>query len=160
MEENRKPMRRVAELATVGAEIYRLGVGYDHQHAWRGVLETSFVSFAAMITEVAAKEKLTVGRALAWAITRDLGPMAEFGEVALHQRRAAAYEADCASWKAQSDAVKNGRWQLKSPSRGQRMLMIRMSHILDVPLPGNVSRGQAAEWIARHGGNPSYSKDF
>ena len=152
-------MRRVAELATVGAEAYRLGIGYDQRHAWRGVLETSFLTFAVIMTEAAAKDELTVGEALAWAVTNDLGPLTEFGEAALHQRRATAYEADCASWKAQSDAVKRGRWRPKSPTREQRMLMIRMSHNLKVLLPGDITRGEAADWIEQHGDNPNYSKE-
>jgi len=160
MDEKKLPMRRVTELATVGAEVYRLGIGYDQRHAWRGVLETTLASFVAVVAGADAEDNLTVGQALAWIVTRDVGPLSEFGEAALHQRRAAAYGANCASWDAQPPAVKQGPWQRKSPSRGQRMLMIRMSRILDVPLPGNVSRGEAAEWIARHGGNPNYSKDI
>jgi len=159
MEERKRPMRRVAELATVGAELHRRGIGYDQRHAWRGLLETPFASFAAMIALAGAESDFTVGDALAWIVTRDLGPLAEFGEAALHQRRAAAYEADCASWEAQPAAVKNGRWRHKCPTRDQRMLMIRMSHRLNVPLPGDVSSGEAAEWIAQHGGNPNYNKE-
>lgn len=159
MEETKRPMRRVAELASSGAEIYRLGIHYEHHHAWRGVLETPFESFAAMIAKAATKEGLTVGQALAWVVTRDLGALAAFGEAALHERRAAAYEADCASWEAQPREVKDGQWRRKGPTRGQRMLMIRMSLSLSLPLPGDLTRGEAAAWIARHGGNPNYSKE-
>lgn len=159
MDENEPPMRRVAELATIGAELYRLGIGYKHRHAWRGVLETPFQSFAAQIAGPAAEDEVTVGRALAWIVTGDLGPLAAFGEAALHERRAAAYDADCASWQAQPPEVKGGRWRRKTPTRGQRMLMIRMSHVLGLELPGDVTRGEAATWIARHGGNPNYSKE-
>lgn len=159
MNENKNPMRRVAILATLGAEPYRLGIRYEHRDAWRGALEMGIDGFSAIITKIEGQADLTVGSVLAMIVTSDLGPLAQFGEATLHQRRADAYDADCASWEAQPAKMKEGTWRGKVPSRNQRMLMIRMAITLNVPLPGDVTRGEAADWITGHGGNPNYSKE-
>lgn len=159
MTTNKKGMRRVAILATLGAEIYRLGIGYDDRNAWRGLLEMCLDDFRAMITRIEASEKVTVGAVLAGIVTRDLGALGDFGQAALFQRQTDAYHADCANWNAQSNGLKAGSWRSKPPTREQRMLMIRMSHSLAVSLPGEVNRGQAADWIAAQGGNPRFSKE-
>lgn len=159
MDENNKPMKRLRILATLGAEANRLGIGYEHRDAWRGVLEMSIKEFGNLVAQMEDQASLTVGAVLAVIVTSDLGPLAQFGEAALHQRRADAYEADCASWEAQPAKTKEGTWRGKGPTRGQRMLMIRMSRVLNVPLPGDVTRGEAADWIDRQGGNPNYSKE-
>lgn len=153
------PPRRVAILAGLGAEIHRLGIGYDDQDAWRGVLEMSLPDFIALFSPYESSADWKVGAALAHVVKSDLGALESFGEAALHERQADAYRADCESWEAQSDSVKRGPWRKKPPSRQQRMLMIRMSNSLQVPLPEDITRGEAALWIAAHGGNPRFKKE-
>lgn len=159
MNKNKQTRTRGLILATLGAELGRLNIGYEHRDTLRGVLEMPVEDFCAAISTIDIDESRTVGKVLAWLVTSDLGPFAEFGTAALHRRREDAYDADCASWQAQPASVKNGVWRRQTPSRGQRMLMIRMAQTLNVPLPGDVSKGEAAEWIAKHGGNPNYRKE-
>jgi hypothetical protein len=151
MGETSQTMKRVAVLATLGAEVVRLNIGYEHRDAWRGVLEMSLEEFRASTAQTERGDISTIGKALAWLVTSDLGPLAEFGTAVLHQRRAEAYAADCASWEATPPSVKAGAWRRKTPTRQQRMLMIRISDALNLSLPDDLSRGEAAEWIDRNG---------
>lgn len=156
---DRKPLRHVSILAGLGAEAFRLGLRQEDQHAWRGVLEMSLCGFAEATSRMDDQLQLTVGKAIARLVKPDLGALSSFGEATLFMRQADAYKADCDSWAAQSERVKVGSWRKRPPTRGQRLLMIRMSQSLNIPLPEEITRGEAADWIAAQGGNPRFKQE-
>jgi hypothetical protein len=149
---------RVHILATLGAELHRLGLGRESQDALRAALSLPLGDVIANL-ESDEVNSLTFGDALVSLVQSDIGPLSELGRAILHDRRAAEYRADCASWAAQPEALKNGSWRRLHPTRDQRMLMIRMAEQLGVRLPGDVDRGQAQVWIADHGGNPRFNEE-
>lgn len=149
---------RLHILATLGAELHRLGLGLESHDALRAALSLPLDDVFASIKHDEL-DSLTFGDALIRLVRSDIGPLSEIGRAVLHDRRAAEYRADCASWAAQPETLKLGSWRSQPPTRGQRMLMIRMAKHLGVSLPGDVDRGQAQAWIADHGGNPRYKEE-
>lgn len=155
---NSSGKRRLHILATLGAELYRRGLGLESIDALRAALA---LPLRDLLTNLEGDElnSLTFGDALVKFVQADIGPLSEIGRAVLHDRRADEYRADCASWAAQSQTVKNGPWRSLPPTRGQQMMMIRIAEQLGVPLPGEVDRGQAEAWIDAHGGNPRYNEE-
>lgn len=149
---------RVSRLATLGGELARHGLGYVDRDALRAVLSLKVADFCGSIDRHLDRRSISVGEAIAIIIGTEHGPMSDAGIGILHRSRALAYHDDCKRWAAQPDEVKNGRWRDCPPTRGQRMLMIRMAEQLQLPLPGAVTRGEAQAWIADHGGNPRYPR--
>lgn len=78
------------------------------------------------------------------------------GQRVLHRRRRDRYEADCASWTATPDAVKQGSWRSKRMTKGQRYEIIRTCQRLGIDPPGPIKRGDAAVWLESHGANLNY----
>lgn len=154
-----RKMNRVAVLAALGAEVHRLGIGYDDRDAWRGVLEMPLTEFTDASTSNDDIAELTLGAAISRMVAMDLGPLEGHGQAALFRRQQEAYNSDCARWAASPDDVKNGAWRSKPPTRPQRMMMMAISRSLGVPLPGDITRVEAQTWIDTHGGNPRYGQE-
>lgn len=151
--------RRVNVLATLGAEWSRLGLGYDDCDALRALLDMSILSFLDASAAIVDRERMPLGVVIAELIAIDHLALSELGVAALHDRLARKYHEDCEQWASQPEHVKQGDWRLKPPSRGQRMLMIRNAQALNIDLPGEVTSGEAHDWIAATGGNLRYSKE-
>lgn len=149
--------KRVQVLATLGAEAHRQGLGYEDRDAFRAVLDLPL----HRLTEAAGLQanELSLGQAIAHVIFADHGPLTELGQSILRDRQKDAYKRDCASWDAQPEAVKKGKWREKAPTRDQQLLMMRMAMALDEALPGDVTRGEAQDWIAERGGNPRFTEE-
>lgn len=150
-----KEPSRLGQLAILGAEVLDAGVPSSDVDAWRGLLSCS----PALLDRLARKAGLGGEPLLAIlpgliAIYRDA--LTRRGERVLHRRRRDRYQADCASWAAAPDAVKQGSWRSKRMTRGQRYEVIRTCQRLRIDPPGPITRGDAADWLESHGANLNY----
>lgn len=150
---------RVYILATLGGELSSFQIGYDDRHALRAVLHMRVSEFSSAISAAQISDATPVGEAVAQFIQLEHLPLCALGKGILFHRQADAYRADCAGWEAQPDAVKTGRWRQARATHSQRMLMIRMAQMSGLILPGEVTRGEAHDWIKANGGNPRYSEE-
>lgn len=105
----------------------------------------------------------------------DADPLASFGTVLVNhidrhdrdlsarglfetwQRRLAAYQEDRAEWLARDEEYRlDGAWRHEAMTRGQRWLIRVTCRLRRIDLPGQLARGDAADWIEAHGGNLNY----
>ncbi len=150
-----KEPSRIGQLCVVGAEALDAGVAAADCDAWRGLLSCS----PRLLDRLACRAGL--GDRPLLAILADLiaiyrEPLTRRGQRALYRRRRDRYLADCASWEATPEDVKQGAWRAKRMTKGQRYELIRTCQRLGVDLPGPLNRGQAADWLSAHGANLNY----
>lgn len=99
----------------------------------------------------------SAGQALVRAL--DLAPheLAAKGEFEAWSRRATRYFDEHRSWLALSPEVReSGKWRTKKMSREQQELVRQTCALLEIDLPGNLNRGAAHDWLARHQANLLY----
>lgn len=160
MSKNNTSQRKRGHIAaTLGAELLRLGMGYEDRNALRAVLHMTLDNLLIAFGAGDLRDDVLLGEAIAHLVQNESGPLSVMGEAVLFQRQYDAHRADCDSWKAQPESLKLGPWRQAIPSRVQQMLMIRMSQSLGLELPGDVTRGQAHDWIKANGGNPRYNTE-
>jgi len=148
---------RIKQLAVIGAEPFDAGVPASDVDAWRGLLSCS----PALLNDLCGKAGLDGSGTPLLAM---LAPLIETyrtlltrrGQDALFRRRHDRYLADCASWAAAPESVKQGVWQFKRMTKGQRYEVIRTCQRLEIEVPGQMTRGQAADWLDSHGANLNY----
>lgn len=152
------PPRRGNELATLGAELFRLGIRYDDRDALRAIIAMPLDEFVdAFPNEEGGSQ--SIGEVIAQQVAAHRDRLTAIGKDILFERQKAKHEEDCARWEAQSEAVKQGKWRAARPTRDQRIRMIRTADQLQIELPGELTRGEAHDWIRDHGGNLRYNKE-
>ncbi|RVU02147.1 hypothetical protein EOE18_18010 [Novosphingobium umbonatum] len=76
------------------------------------------------------------------------------GNALLLRRAYDGYVMECQSFRAwQQGHPDNVAWRKKPATRNQLLLIDRQASALRVPFPGKMNRGEAHDWIERHGGN-------
>lgn len=148
---------RIAQLAVVGAELLDGGVPSCDVDPCRGLLSCS----PALLDRLARKAGLGDSRTplltmLPALIQTYRVSLTRRGEAVLFRRRRDRYLADCASWAATPDSVKEGAWRFQRMTKGQRYEVIRTCQRLEIDPPGAMTRGQAATWLDAHGANLNY----
>lgn len=89
------------------------------------------------------------------AVEANLAEWTARGDAQLLHRAKQDYAVESASFAEwQHDHPEHEAWRRKPMTRGQGFLIARMTTVLDVEPPGKMNRGEAHDWIARHGGNP------
>ena len=155
--DRKKEPSRLHQLAVVGAEVLDAGVPASDVDAWRGLLSCS----PALLDRLARGAGLHGGGKPLLIMLPDLiaiyrEALTRRGLRALHRRRRDRYLADCASWAATPDSVKQGAWRSKRMTKGQRYEIIRTCQRLCIDPPGPLTRGNAADWLEAHGANLNY----
>jgi hypothetical protein len=78
----------------------------------------------------------------------------ERGETIVLDREVAAAASDRESWERwQREHPGSDDWRKKTMSRRQWFLISRTVDILEIEMPGRLTRGEAAEWLNQHGAN-------
>lgn len=150
---------RVHVLATLGAQWLPFEIGYEDRDALRAVLHMPVSEILFAVCAGGDPHTIPVGEAIAQLVRTDFGPLSVLGEAVLFQWQEDRYRADCESWEAQPDEIKFGNWRDLHPTRDQRMRMIRTAQELAIDLPGEVTRGEAHDWIKSTGGNRRYNTE-
>lgn len=150
---------RVHVLATLGAQFLPFDIRYKDQHALRAVLHMPLSEFLFASCASGDPHTISVGDAIAQLVQTDFGPLSVLGEAVLFQWQEDRYRADCESWEAQPDEIKLGSWRNLHPTRDQWMRMSRTAQELAIDLPGEVTRGEAHDWIKATGGNRRYNTE-
>ena len=89
------------------------------------------------------------------AVAANLSDWTVKGDTFLLERARRDYASENASFAAwQREHPEHETWRKKPPTRGQGFLITRITAAQDVEPPVRMNRGEAHDWIARHGGNP------
>lgn len=142
---------------TVGGALYAFGFRRQDADALTGILSMSVSEVIALFT--ARADSATFAHALQ-AVFALRGPsLKDRGRAVALGRRWVAYREELASWReVESDIRARGSWREKSMSEGQRHLVRVTAVLLDLPIPVEMNRGEAADWLDRHGANLSYEE--
>ncbi len=146
---------RFSTLCVVAAEPVDAGVTVADVDAWRGLLSCS-PAFLARLARRAGLGGLPLLSILPDLLRVYRAALTRRGQAVLHRRRRDRYLADCASWEATPDSVKQGHWRALRMTKGQRFEVIRTCQRLGIEPPGPLTRGDAADWLHRHGANLNY----
>lgn len=150
-----KEPSRISTLCTIGAEPVDAGVTAADVDAWRGLLACELGHLAELAENAGLGGKsLLAALPDLLRIHRDV--LTTLGQQELQHRRRERYLADCASWEATPEVVKQGRWRGLRMTRGQRFEVIRTCQRLGIEPPGPLTRGEAADWLNRNGANLNY----
>lgn len=102
----------------------------------------------------------TAGQALAQLLDINARELEAKGLYASWERRLRLYADDRAEWlKRDLEFRLEGSWRQAPMTSGQRWLIRVTCRVLQLPMPGHLLRGQAADWLESHGANLNYG-DF
>lgn len=83
--------------------------------------------------------------------------LAARGLFATWRRRLDAYGEDRAEWLARDEEFRlEGAWREEPMTSGQRWLVRATCRVRHLDLPGDLLRGEAADWLDTHGANLNY----
>lgn len=89
------------------------------------------------------------------AVAANLSDWTVKGDTLLLERAKRDYASENASFAAwQREHPEHEAWRKKPPTRSQGFLITRIAAAQYIEPPLRVNRGEAHDWIARHGGNP------
>lgn len=143
---------------TLGAVLVNIGLAAIDADALAGLLALNADQIVADIDDqIDADPSATFGQMLIAVIDRNERVLSARGLFETWQRRLAAYIEDRAEWLARDKEYRlEGAWRYEDMTRGQRWLVRVTCRIRHIDLPGNLSRGDAADWLEAHGANLNY----
>lgn len=112
--------------------------------------------YIALVTPFAAGQPgVTSIAAEVAAVRANLDDWTTRGEALLLDRASRAYAEEVAGFRVwQRDHADSHAWRRKPMTRSQGFLIGRMVAARDLEPPARMNRGEAHDWIERHGGNP------
>ena len=142
----------------LGADLADCGLLGSDALALMGLRSLPVTRLARILLSAAAKTPATyLGRLLPGIIDQHRDELQARGLLVSHNRRRVQYEADCESWNAQSEALKQGRWRDQPMTKNQRELVRVTAVLLDIPIPQELRRGTAADWLSANNANLTYN---
>ena len=146
---------------TLGGVMVNAGFQAADADALAGLLELEASDFAArFVTASVSSPSLHVSEVLTRLIDVDTRALAGRGLHSAWERRLAQYREDRDDWLARDlDLRLEGEWRGLPMTADQRWLMRVTCRVLRIAMPGNLLRGQAADWLEEKGANLNY-QDF
>lgn len=146
---------------TLGGVMVAAGFQAADADGLAGLLDLGAADFAQRVVAAAASsDDLRASEVLAHLIDIDARALAGRGAYAAWERRLATYRADRAEWLARDEELRlEGAWRELIMTADQRWLIRVTCRVLRIAMPGNLLRGQAADWLENKGANLNY-RDF
>lgn len=134
--------------------------GYTGEHALARMALRSmpFDDYVRYVRQYSDEGKRTLLSSEVAMVTSNLEQLTKVGQSILLRRDRAAYAKEQGEWEAwQERNPAQTSWRERKPSKGQLELVIRIAEAKELAAPEVLTRGQAHDWIAEHGGNPRLS---
>jgi hypothetical protein len=113
--------------------------------------------WADMDELIDADPSIPFGKAIVMVIDRHDRDLSARGLYQTWARRLAAYDEDRSEWLTRDAEFRlEGAWRNESMTRDQRWLIRVTCRLRRIDLPGNLSRGDAADWLEARGANMNY----
>ena len=135
------------------------GLEARHLQGHRGLYTLDSAALAARVGAVAAGPDDSFGDRLLAVVEAGGAALAALGAAAIEQDARDRYEADCVRFADHQRRRGGRRWRWKPALSRQGHLAVTTSHVRDVPLPAERTRGHAANWLEDHGANPRFRED-
>lgn len=145
---------------TLGGVMVNAGFQAADADALAGLLGLGASEFATRFGTVSASSQgLRVSQVLTHLIDIDARALAGRGLHSAWERRLAQYREDRDEWLARDlDLRLEGEWRQLPMTADQRWLMRVTCRVLRIAMPGNLLRGQAADWLEEKGANLNYQE--
>lgn len=142
-------------LFTLGGSLYADGFRRSDADAFMGLLSLPAREAIALLQTRASAG--TLAQAL-HALFGACGPsLVDRGRSVSLGRRWAAYHLELEGWRRVDGETRvSGSWRDKGMSENQRHLVRVTAVLLDLLIPVEMNRGEAADWLERHGANLNY----
>lgn len=142
----------------LGATLVGVGLSAIDADAVAGLLAFSADQVMADVEALIDLDPLaSFGMALVALIDRQARDLTARGLFETWEHRLSAYLEDRAEWLARDIEFRlEGAWRHETMTRGQRWLVRGTCRIRHLDLPGNLSRGDAADWLEASGANLTY----
>lgn len=143
---------------TLGAVMVAAGFQAADADALAGLLGSPAMRlYNSLAVGVIDFDGKNAGQALADVLDRDARELEARGLYAGWERRFSLYAEDRAEWLNRDLEFRlEGAWRALEMTASQRWLVRVTCRVLQLPMPGHLLRGQAADWLEAHGANLNY----
>lgn len=142
---------------TLGAPFYGAGFRRGDADGLMGLL--SLPSSAALALLARCSRQGNFSNALHTLLGKQSLRLANLGQLESWRKRWASYQAELESWqKVDREQRLNGAWRTKDMSEGQRHLVRVTATLLEILIPIEMTRGEAADWLSSNGANLAYQE--
>ncbi len=148
---------RLYACASLAGPLVDGNLGHADANAFHGLLTFEAAEFAERISLVPGWSKMSVLDLIIGLVKEDHSDLAARFAVARWAKRKAAYDDECASWKAAADE-KSDDWRAQPMSSAQRFLIADTARLLEIEIPEAMNRGEAADWLDRNGAHLLYNQ--
>ena len=144
--------RRLYACACLAGPMVDAGLGPQDADALKALLNGTLddlTNFAGRLPQANAMPLLNL---LVNIIARNRDDLTRLAAVLQWEQRKAAYEHDCAAWKA-AEPTCTPTWRNLPMTRGQRFLIADTAALLEIEIPEDMARGAAADWLDANNAN-------
>ena len=141
---------RLYACASLAGPLVDGSLGHADANAFHGLLSFEAAEFAERISLIPGWSTMSMLDLIIALVKDDNSDLAARFAVARWSKRKAAYDDSCASWKAAAVET-GGDWRDQPMSSAQRFLIADTARLLEIEIPENMNRGEAADWLHTHG---------
>ena len=143
---------------TLGGVMVNVGMRACDADALAGLLAGVGHHMLALADElIDSDSEASLGTIMVRLLDRQERELAARGLLVTWQRRLATYVDERAEWLARDEEYRlEGAWRQQPMTADQRWLVRVTCRIRHADLPGDLCRGEAADWLEQHGANLSY----
>ena len=146
---------------TLGGVLVNAGFQAADANALAGLLSLGATEFAERFADAAQQADLApAAQIIANLLDADVRQLAALGLFSAWRDRLSLYLDDRAEWLNRDEEFQlKGVWREEPMTADQRWLIRVTCRVLAIGMPGHLLRGQAADWLEKHGANLNYG-DF
>ncbi len=143
---------RLYACACLAGPLVDAGLGPQEADALKGLLSGTFDNLVSYARDLPQAHSVTLLDLLVDIIARHNADLTALAAALQWETRKAAYERDCADWKA-AEPTCDRAWRDLPMTRGQRFLIADTAALLEIETPEDMNRGSAADWLDANNAN-------
>lgn len=143
---------RLYACACLAGPLVDAGLGPQDADALKGLLSGTIDDLAEYARDLPQAHSVTLLELLVDIVARDHADLTALAAALQWETRKAAYERDCAEWKA-AKPICDPTWRDLPMTRGQRFLIADTAALLEIEIPADMDRGAAADWLDANNAN-------
>jgi hypothetical protein len=144
--------RRLYACACLAGPMVDAGLGPQDADALKALLSGTLDDFANYAGDLPQANAMPLLSLLVNIIACNRDDLTGLAAALRWEQRKAAYERDCAAWKAVEPTC-DPAWRDLPMTRGQRFLIADTAALLEIETPEHMNRGSAADWLDANDAN-------
>lgn len=143
---------RLYASACLAGPLVDAGLGPQDADALKGLLSGTLDDLASYARDLPQMHSATLLELLVDIIACHYADLTALAAALQWETRKAAYERDCAAWKA-AEPTCDPTWRDLPMTKGQRFLTADTAALLEIEIPEDMNRGRAADWLDANNAN-------